>query len=238
MQIRANELQFVPIEFVPMCYGVVATTRERSARIFSRFGTNLNRMKISAWHRICNCNKSTATCGHASAAETGNQILGGRLIMSTRLLGLSALGALLACGVVGYVIAADKETDAKNSTSATHHFRASTIDGMRIRNSRDEDLGTVKDLVVDLESGKVVYAALDFGGFIGIGDKLFAVPWSAFKFHATSDGRNQFLILNVSKERLQNAPGFDKSHWPEMGDPSWSKVDDFYGPPKTTQRVR
>lgn len=155
--------------------------------------------------------------------------------MSTRLWGTSALGALLACCVVGHLTAADKETDAKKSASATHHFRASTIDGMRVRNSRDEDLGTVKDMVIDFESGKVVYAALDFGGFIGIGDKLFAVPWSAFKFHATSDGRNQFLILNVSKERLQNAPGFDKSHWPEMGDPTWSKVDDFYAP-KTTQK--
>jgi len=158
--------------------------------------------------------------------------------MSTKLLRVSALGAVLACLAISHTVAADKSTDAKAGVATMHHFRASTIDGMSVRNNNGDRLGSVKDIVIDFESGKVLYAALDFGGFIGIGDKLFAVPWTAFKYHATSDGRDQFLILNVSKERLDKAPGFDKNHWPEMADPTWSRADDFYSPPKTTQTTR
>jgi len=158
--------------------------------------------------------------------------------MNSQRVRFGAVGALLACLAIGYAVAADKEVDARKSNAPLHHFRASTIDGMSVRNNNGDRLGSVKDMVIDFETGRVVYAALDFGGFLGIGDKLFAVPWSAFKFHASSETESAYLILNVSKDRLQNAPGFDKNRWPEIGDPAWSRFDEFYAPPKTTQKVR
>ena len=132
------------------------------------------------------------------------------------------------------LIADDKSADQKTNSAVTHHFRTSAIEGMAVRNANGDSLGKVKDLVIDLESGTIVYAALDFGGFIGIGDKLFAVPWSAFKI-GTKD-KVEHLVLATTKEKLTNAPGFDKSHWPVAGDPAWSNVDRFYGPFKTTQQ--
>jgi len=132
------------------------------------------------------------------------------------------------------LIADEKSADQKTNSAVTHHFRTSAIEGMAVRNATEEHLGKVKDLVIDLETGKVVYAALDFGGFLGFGDKLFAVPWDAFKIGATDNVEH--LVLATTKEKLTNAPGFDKSHWPLAGDPAWSHVDKFYAPLVTTQQ--
>jgi len=132
------------------------------------------------------------------------------------------------------LIADDKSADQKTNSAVTHHFRTSAIEGMVVRNAAGEDLGKVKDLVIDLESGTIVYAALDFGGFIGIGDKLFAVPWDAFKIGTTD--KEEHLVLATTKEKLTKAPGFDKNHWPVLSDPAWSHVDEFYGPLRTAQK--
>ena len=134
--------------------------------------------------------------------------------------------AVSLCILSMQLTADEKSADKKTDSARTHHFRASAIEGMAVRNANGEDLGKVKDLVIDLESGTVVYAALDFGGFIGIGDKLFAVPWNAFK--CKSNGKVQHLVLEIPKEKLKTAPGFDKSHWPVNGDSKWSEVDTFY----------
>jgi hypothetical protein len=77
-----------------------------------------------------------------------------------------------------------------------------------------------------MNTGRVAYAVLSFGGFLGIADKLFAVPWSALKL----DTENKRFILNVDKERLESAPGFDKDHWPDMADPTWQNtINSYYG---------
>jgi PRC-barrel domain len=77
-----------------------------------------------------------------------------------------------------------------------------------------------------IRSGRVAYAVLSFGGFLGMGDKLFAIPWNAL----TLDADNERFILDVPQERLQNAPGFDKNHWPSMADQRWAtEVHSYYG---------
>ena len=102
---------------------------------------------------------------------------------------------------------------------------ASTLSGDSVRNAADENLGDIKDLMIDLDNGNVAYAVLSFGGWLGMGDKLFAVPWSAF----TVDTANHCLILNVPKERFKDAPGFDKDHWPNFADPAIAtRISDYY----------
>ena len=77
-----------------------------------------------------------------------------------------------------------------------------------------------------MRSGKVGYAVLSFGGFLGMGEKLFAAPWNAL----TLDTKNKRFVLNVEKDRLKDAPGFDKDNWPNMADQSWArKIHSFYG---------
>lgn len=107
-----------------------------------------------------------------------------------------------------------------------HTLSASTLRKTNVVNTQGEDLGTIEDLMLDPQAGRVEYAVLDFGGFLGIGDKLFAVPLEAFEVDRT----NERLVLNVTKDRLESAPGFDKSNWPETADPAFTEsVYNFYG---------
>ncbi|MDX1520285.1 MAG: PRC-barrel domain-containing protein [Anaerolineae bacterium] len=91
---------------------------------------------------------------------------------------------------------------------------ASSINGDDVKNPQGEHLGHIEDLMVDLNNGRISYAVLSFGGFLGMGDKLFAIPMEAL----TLDAENKEFILNVSEEKLENAPGFDKDNWPDMAD--------------------
>lgn len=95
-------------------------------------------------------------------------------------------------------------------------LRSQTIKGMKVHNTAGEDLGRIDDVMVDTETGQIRYAALAVGGFLGIGDKLFAVPWKAFELHQTGqDGLQDYiLVVDISKDRLTGANGFDKSQWP------------------------
>lgn len=105
------------------------------------------------------------------------------------------------------------------------HLSASSLTGNKVRNSQGEDLGKVEDFMLDTSTGEVSYAVLSFGGVMGIGDKLFAVPLQALR---TDTERHEF-ILDESKERLESAPGFDKDHWPETGDDEWRhEVKSYY----------
>jgi sporulation protein YlmC with PRC-barrel domain len=103
---------------------------------------------------------------------------------------------------------------------------ASTLIGDDVYNLQDEDLGDVKEIMLDMRTGKVAYAVLSFGGFLGMGEKLFAVPWAAMKL----DTENKRFTLDVSKDRLESAPGFDKDSWPNMADPVWENdIHRYYG---------
>ena len=105
---------------------------------------------------------------------------------------------------------------------------ADTLLGNDVVNKDGEDLGDVKEFMIDMATGKVAYAVLSFGGLMGLGDKLFAVPWSALLL----DTINKRFTLNVLKESLKDAPGFDKDHWPSMADETWATdVHTFYGTP-------
>lgn len=95
---------------------------------------------------------------------------------------------------------------------------AETLVGNDVYNCQDEDIGDIKEIMLDMSSGKVCYAVLSFGSFLGMGEKLFAVPWTALKL----DTEHKRFILDVTKDRLKDAPGFDKSDWPDMADNSWS----------------
>lgn len=103
---------------------------------------------------------------------------------------------------------------------------ASTIEGMPVQNQAGEDLGEIHSLMIDLENGRIAYAVLSFGGFLGLGDKLFALPWEALTLSAGGD----LFILNVPRERLERAEGFDKDRWPDMADTAWGeRLHTYYG---------
>lgn len=103
---------------------------------------------------------------------------------------------------------------------------SSSISGTKVKNPQGKDLGDVKDLMIDTETGNVAYVILSFGGFLGMGDKLFAVPFEAFRF----DTNSEEMVIDVDKEKLENAPGFDKDNWPKSPDRSFiSDIHSHYG---------
>ena len=102
---------------------------------------------------------------------------------------------------------------------------ADDLTGDRVVNRQKEDLGTIQHLMIDLQKGRVAYAVLSFGGFLGMGEKLFAIPWSAL----TVDTVERQFVLNVGKDLLERAPGFDKDNWPDMADRTWgTDVSTYY----------
>jgi sporulation protein YlmC with PRC-barrel domain len=101
---------------------------------------------------------------------------------------------------------------------------SSSLSGTNVRNLQGENIGDIKDLMIDWKNGKVVYAVLSFGGFLGLGDKLFAIPLESFTFE--SPNNNEYAVLDVNKEKLENAPGFDKDVWPQNAD--YTFIDSVY----------
>ena len=100
---------------------------------------------------------------------------------------------------------------------------SSTITGKNVYNLKDENIGDIKDLMIDPSNAEVLYAVLSFGGFMGIGNKLFAIPLEALQFSDNDDN----IRLDVSKEKLENAPSFDNDNWPKSADNNF--VDSVYG---------
>jgi len=111
---------------------------------------------------------------------------------------------------------------------------ASKIIGETVVNRQNENLGKIHELVIDAREGRIAYAVLSFGGFLGMGNKLFAIPWSAFEFAKPENSLIEsanMLMLNVDKEKLKAAPGFDQdAKWPDFADRTWgNSIYSYYG---------
>ncbi|KDD02303.1 PRC-barrel domain protein [Bordetella bronchiseptica MBORD762] len=102
---------------------------------------------------------------------------------------------------------------------------ADTLEGNRVLNPQGEHLGSVQHIMIDVPQGRVAYAVLSFGGVLGMGDKLFALPWSALVL----DTDHKCFVLDIPKEHLRQAGGFDKNDWPGMADKRWAEeLYDYY----------
>ncbi len=104
---------------------------------------------------------------------------------------------------------------------------AESLTGEKVVNEAGEVLGDIQHVMLNVHGGTIAYLVLAFGGFLGMGEKLFAIPWHAFAV----DVDNKWLVLNVPKDKLKNAPGFTKDKWPSMADPEWTQqVHGYFGP--------
>ena len=105
---------------------------------------------------------------------------------------------------------------------------ADTLEGNDVYNHQGEKLGSVQEIMLDVPHGRIAYAVLSRGGVLGIGDKLYAIPWHALVL----DTDRKCFVLDVSAERLSQADGFDKDDWPSKADEAWARrVHDFYDQP-------
>lgn len=121
--------------------------------------------------------------------------------------------------------------DDQAQVAVAHTFTSGQIIGMPVRNRAGKDLGKIDDLVIDFKTGEIRYAALSFGGFLGLGTKLFAVPWGEMKFvfGDPSDKNSRHFLYEVTPEQLEKAPSYDSSKWPNVADPRFSAdIDKHY----------
>ena len=116
--------------------------------------------------------------------------------------------------------------DIHNATNQNKGLiRSSKIKGMDVKSMQDENLGKIEEIMFDRSKGKISYLVLSFGGFLGMGNKFFAMPVHIFNYDAEKD----CYRINISKGKLENSPSFDKDHWPSSSDPYWIKaVNDHY----------
>ncbi|POR47482.1 sporulation protein YlmC with PRC-barrel domain [Paraburkholderia eburnea] len=128
--------------------------------------------------------------------------------------------------------------DSRPSTGGTHIIgggtgdgpgpeimAAATLDGNKVISSDGEHVGKISDIMLDVQSGRVAYAVLAEGGFLGIGNHLHAIPWGAL----TLDTAEKCFRVDLSAQRIKDDPGFDKDHWPSMGDTKWgSELHQYY----------
>jgi sporulation protein YlmC with PRC-barrel domain len=131
-------------------------------------------------------------------------------------------------GVPGETTAEPGRTVRTESTSgreAPDFLSANTIKGDKVVNRAGEKLGNIEELMIDLQDGRVGYAVLSFGGFLGMGDKLFAIPWKALQLRV----HEHAFVLDVPKKTLENAKGFDKDMWPLTRREWLSAVYSYYG---------
>jgi sporulation protein YlmC with PRC-barrel domain len=114
-----------------------------------------------------------------------------------------------------------------SATLAMRDMRATKLIGSDVRNAQGENLGEVKDLIIDVANDKVFYAVLSFGGFLGMGDKLFAIPVAVFRQFGNGDK----VLLDIDNARLKGAPGFDSKAFPDFDTPKYrTDVDVYFGP--------
>lgn len=88
---------------------------------------------------------------------------------------------------------------------------ASSIMKDKVRNRKGEDMGKIGDIMIDIATGQIEYVVIEFGGFLTINEKYFAIPWRLLEI----DTENKCFILDQPKETIEKAPGFDLNHWPE-----------------------
>ena len=111
-----------------------------------------------------------------------------------------------------------------NANRPVHVLTATSIIGDSVENKQGEKIGKIKDIMLNTEDGRIQYLIIEFGGFMGFGEKLFAVPFSGL----TLNGKNVDFVLNMEKEFLEKAPGFDVNHWPETNS-HYFDVNSYWG---------
>ncbi len=118
-----------------------------------------------------------------------------------------------------------KNVDGPNANFPLRVLTATSIIGDEVENLKGEHIGKVKDIMLNIQYGKVEYVVIAFGGFLGLDQKLFAVPFAALRLNASK----QKFVLDVDKSFMEKAPGFDKEHWPETNGHYFGSLNDHWG---------
>lgn len=171
--------------------------------------------------------QSTTTQPPSASGSTDNSSSSSMNTSSNRSGSASGDTSSRATGATDHGANGSQASTSVDSVTQPHAMRASKIIGKNVENANGDRIGEIKDMVVDMQNERVRYVVLSHGGMLGIGDKLFAYPMSM----VTTEGTNRDkLVMNVNKEQLDKAPGFEKNKWPDFADSSYTgRIDEYYG---------
>lgn len=132
--------------------------------------------------------------------------------------------------IAGKTYEADNRTGANmegpDANRPLERLTATSIIGDKVENQQGEDLGTIDNLMINIRTGRVEYAVLEYGSFLGIGGKLFAIPFEELRVVP----EKRIFVVNRDKDYLRMSPGFDKDHWPDTNDHAYyGDVDSYWG---------
>ena len=103
---------------------------------------------------------------------------------------------------------------------------ADELEELELTNAQGEELGEIEEVLIDPNTGRIAYLLVEHGGFLGMGEDVFAVPWGVARYVSENDE----LVLDISEERLKNAPRFDRKDRSPLGEREWAmSVHSFYG---------
>lgn len=95
------------------------------------------------------------------------------------------------------------------------------ICGANVTGADGEALGSITELMLDIDTGRITYAVLAYGGVLGVGEKLFALPWAGVEIDPASGE----VRVGVTRDQLEKLPGFDKDAWPTGPDPAFDHLN-------------
>jgi sporulation protein YlmC with PRC-barrel domain len=119
---------------------------------------------------------------------------------------------------------ATEQTVNKDETSDL--ISSEKVEGTAVMNRKGEKIGSIENVMIEKRSGKVAYAVMSFGGFLGIGERYHPVPWNALTYDTNLGG----YVMDADKSRLEGAPSYSSAENPDWTDREWGRrVHDYYG---------
>lgn len=118
-----------------------------------------------------------------------------------------------------------KNHEGAHANSPLRYLTATSIIKDKVNNRDEKHIGDIKDIMIDLDSGRIEYVIIELGGFLGIGEKYFAIPYSFLKV----DSVNEVFVLDQDNETMKNAPGFDREHWPATNSHAFKSSNTYWG---------
>ena len=114
--------------------------------------------------------------------------------------------------------------EGEQANTPVERLTASSIVGDPVHNVQGEKLGVIDNLMVNVQTGMIEYAVLEFGSFLGIGGKLFAIPFTSMRVDPEQKG----FVIDRDREFLEKMPGFDRNHWPDTNDHYYNEVNMYW----------
>lgn len=120
---------------------------------------------------------------------------------------------------------ATRQDDVVATEETVDLIAADKVEGTAVYDPQGKKIGSIYGLMIDKYSGRVIYAVLSFGGFLGLGERHHPLPWQVLRYDPAQGG----YVVDLDRDLLETAPSYGASEMPDWADPTWGQsVQDYY----------